>query len=117
MWKDVVNLPDHIYVDGRVEQEAKALVKRLDPLIIDLTFDDLGLSPEELANLDEDVLYPAMQTAIDAAVGNDEELRNSLPPLATQFDKVVNGVKKLVAENNPGIDWPEDISGDVIYDD
>ena len=99
-----------------MEVEAEALVERLDPLIIDLTFDDLGLTPEEMSNLDEAVLLPAMRQAIDDAIGVDESLREGLPDIPTQLDKVVESVINIVRENNPSIQWPDDLSGEVIYD-
>ena len=66
--------------------------------------------------MDREVLLPAMEQAITNAIGNDESLREGLPDIPTQLDKVVDGVIDIVRENNPGIDWPEDVSGDVLYD-
>lgn len=116
-WEDLVNIPDFIYVDGRVEEEAKQLVEQLDPLVIDLTFDDLNLTEEELENLDTDVLIPAMERAIERAVEDDPSLADGLPELPNQFDKVVDAVAKIVSEEDEGMVFP-DIEGAVntLYD-
>ena len=57
---DTVNLPEGVYVDGRIEQEAYALVDPLEPLIVDLTLEDLDLDLLDAASLEQDVLLPAM---------------------------------------------------------
>ena len=116
-WEDLVNIPDFIYVDGRVDEEARQLVEQLDPLVLDLTFDDLDLTPEQLENLDEDVLVPAMRAAIDQAIAEDPSLADGLPDLPTQFDKVVDAVAKIVSEEDVGMEFP-DIEGatHTLYD-
>ena len=83
-------------------------MEQLDPLVLDLTFDDLDLTPEQLENLDTEVLVPAMREAIDKAIAEDPSLADGLPDLPTQFDKVVDAVAKIVGEENKGLEFTDD---------
>ena len=48
---DTVNLPEEVYYDGRIEKEAYALVEPLEPLIVDLTLENLGLDLNDAESL------------------------------------------------------------------
>ena len=109
---DTVNLPESVYHDGRIEQEAYALVEPLAPLIVDLTLEDLGLDLLDAENLSQDVLLPAMQEAINAMIAEDPSLAEGLPPLPTELESVVDQVMQVVQDNNGGLDFA-DVEGAV----
>ena len=89
---DTVNLPESVYHDGRIEKEAYALVEPLEPLIVDLTLEDLGMDLGDAESLSQDVLLPAMQEAINKLIAEDPSLAEGLPPLPTQLETVVEQV-------------------------
>ena len=109
---DTVNLPESVYHDGRIEQEAYALVEPLEPLIVDLTLEDLGLDLLDAENLSQDVLLPAMQEAINKMIAEDPSLAEGLPPLPTELESVVDQVMQVVQDNNGGLDFA-DVEGAV----
>ena len=109
---DTVNLPESVYHDGRIEQEAYALVEPLEPLIVDLTLEDLGLDLLDAENLSQDVLLPAMQEAINKMIAEDPSLAEGLPPLPTELESVVDQVMQVVHDNNGGLEYA-DVEGAV----
>ena len=109
---DTVNLPESVYHDGRIEKEAYALVEPLEPLIVDLTLEDLGLDLLDAEHLSEDILLPAMQEAINKMIAEDPSLAEGLPPLPTELESVVDQVMQVVQENNGGLDFA-DLEGAV----
>lgn len=68
------------------------MVERMEPLIIDLTLEDLDFDLLDAETLEQDVLLPAMQAAIERMVAEDPtgELALGLPELPTQLESVVD---------------------------
>ena len=67
--EDHINLPSDVYLNPQVESIAEGMVDALDPEVIDLTL-DLGLSAEEIANMEHDVLLAAFEKAIQGMINS-----------------------------------------------
>lgn len=79
----LIHLPGSVYEDGRIAVEAENIVQALDPLVIDLTLADLDMDLLDAENLEQDVLLPAMQKALEALIAADPSLADQLPSLPT----------------------------------
>ena len=86
------------------------MIEPLEPLIVDLTLEDLGLDMLDASMLEDDILLPAMEAAIARMVAEDEDLARGLPPLPTQLESVVDEVMSIVQENNVSQEF-RDIEG------
>ena len=78
------------------------MVDPLEPLIVDLTLEDLGMDLLDAENLSDEVLLPAMQEAINRLIAEDPSLAEGLPPLPTELETIVDQVMAVVADNNGG---------------
>ena len=97
---ETVNLPEEVFYDERVELEAENIIEALDPLIIDLTLDDLNMDLLDAQSLEHDVLLPAMQQAIEDMIAADPSLAGQLPDMPTQLESTVDAVMQIIQAYN-----------------
>lgn len=68
---------------------AEHMVDSLDPLVVDLSL-DLGLSAEEMVNMERDVFLKAFESAIQGMIASNPSLADVMPELPTNLEALID---------------------------
>ena len=93
-----VNLPESVYTDPEIARRADEVVEALDPIVIDFAL-PLDLLPEDITEIEADILRPAFETAIADLLEEHPELHDQMPDLPSSLEDSVNAVLQQLAKD------------------